>query len=188
MENEMEKTNIKKDEHLKMEINKNKFRFELATKIEIGNDDEQEEDEFKPDSYIKKVIELSEDKLGILYGDTYNGFSFFIYSSKTFTLIKQFENYFIDAVQMEDNVLVLCDEYNIYFYKLINKEYKLTQKIQCYEKDKDNSCSRREDRNPNTCIYFLYHLKNDDLIVSSHSEMKIYKKKDGEFSLKKMKI
>lgn len=185
--NEMEETNIKKEENLKMEINKNKFRFELATKIEIGNDDEQEEeDEFKPNSYIKKVIELSEDKLGIFYGDTYNGFLFFIYSSKTFTLIKQFENYFIDAVQMEDNVLVLCDEYNIYFYKLINKEYKLIKKIQCYEKDKDNSYSRRGERNPNTRIYFLYHLKNDDLIVSSHSEMKIYKKKDGEYSLKRM--
>ena len=74
---------------------------------------------------------------------------------------------------MEDNVLVLCDEYNIYFYKLINKEYKLIQKIQCYEKEKDYFEVRREHRNPNTRIYFLYHLKNDDLIVSSHSEMKI---------------
>ena len=185
-ENEMRETNIKRDENLQMEINKNKFRFELTSKIKIGNDDEKEEDEFKPDSYIKKVIELSEDKLGIFYGDTYNGFLFFIYSSKTFTLIKKFENYFIDAVQMEDNVLALCDEYNIYFYKLINKEYKLTQKIKCYEKEKDYSYFRRGDRNPNTCIYFLYHLKNDDLIVGSYSEMKIYKKKDGKYSLKKM--
>ena len=184
---EMEEKNIKKDENIKMEINKNNFRFELATKIEIiNNDEEEEEDEFKEKSFIKKVIKLSEDKLGILYQIRYYECLFFIYSSKTFTLIKKIENNFIiDAIKMEDNILALYDEYNIYFYKLINKEYKLIQKIQCYEKEKDYFEVRREHRNPNTRIYFLYHLKNDDLIVCSYSEMKIYKKKDGEYSLKR---
>ena len=180
----MEEIIIKKDENIKIEINKNNLRFELATKIIIANDEEEEV--FEGESYIKKVIELSEDKLGILLQIRYNECFFLIYSSKTFTLIKKFENNFIkDAVKMGENILVLCDEYNIYFYKLINEEYKLIQKIQCYEKEKDYFEVRKKHRNPNTCIYFLYHLKNDDLIVCSYSEMKIYKKKDGEYSLKR---
>jgi len=184
-ESKLEEKNIENDENIKMEINKNNFRFELETKIKITNDDEEDEP-FKGESYIKKVIELSEDKLGILFEIRYNKCLFFIYSSKTFALIQKFENNAIkDAIKMEDNILVLCDEYNIYFYKLINTEYKLNQSIQCYDKEEDLFEVRRKHRNPNTCIYFLYPLKNDDLIVSSYSEMKIYKKKDGEYSIKK---
>ena len=184
-ESKLEEKNIENDENIKMEINKNNFRFELETKIKIANDDE-EDDPFKGESYIKKIIELSEDKLGILFKIRYNEYLFFIYSSKTFTLIQKFENnIIIDAIKMKDNILVLCDEYNIYFYKLINTEYKLNQSIQCYDKEKDLFEVHRKHRNPNTCIYFLYPLKNDDLIVSSYSEMKIYKKKDGEYSIKK---
>ena len=86
---------------------------------------------------------------------------------------------------MEDNILVLCDEYNIIFYKLMNKKYKFMQSIQIYDKEKDLFEVHRKHINYNTCIYFLYHLKNNDLIVGSHSEMKIYTKKVRYFSLKK---
>ena len=184
-ESKLEEKNIENDENIKMEINKNNFRFELETKIKITNDDEEDEP-FKGESYIKKVIELSEDKLGILFEIRYNKCLFFIYSSKTFALIQKFENNAIkDAIKMEDNILVLCDEYNIIFYKLMNKEYKFMQAIQIYDKEKYMFEYSRNHRNYNTCIYFLYHLKNDDLIVGSYSEMKIYTKKDRYFSLKK---
>ena len=173
----MKEINIKKNKNIKVEINQNNFSFELMAKIRIGNDDKEEEEVFKGDSYIKKVIELSEDKLGILYQTRYNECLFFMYSSKTFKRKKKFENYFKDVVKMEVNIFVLCDEYNIYFYKLINKEYKFIKKIQCYEKEKDDLDILEENINPNTNIYFIYHLKNNDLIVSSYSEMKIYRKK-----------
>jgi len=166
----LEEKNIENDENIKMKINKNNFRFELETKIKIPNDDEEEV--FKRGSYIKKVIELSEDKLGILFRLHYKYF-FFIYSSKTFALIQKFEgNVIIDAIKMEDNILVLCDEYNIIFYKLMNKKYKFMQSIQIYNKKKYMFEYHRNHRNYNTCIYFLYHLKNNDLIVGSYSEMK----------------
>ena len=63
---------------------------------------------------------------------------------------------------MEDNILVLYDKYNIIFYKLINKEYKFLQTIQIYDKEKYLFEYHRKHRNHNNCIYFLYHLKNDD--------------------------
>ena len=78
---------------------------------------------------------------------------------------------------MKENNLVLCDENNIFFYKLINKEYNLVQKILYYEKNKFFRWAWKDGRSREFTIYFLYHLKNDDLIFCSHSEMKKCKKK-----------
>ena len=77
-EYKLEEKKIKNDGNIKMEINKNNFRFELETKIKIVNDDEEEE-VFKGESYIKKVIELSEDKLGILFRLHYKDFFLYIH-------------------------------------------------------------------------------------------------------------
>ena len=122
----MEEINIKKDKNIKMGINKNKFRFELTAKIELVNDEPKSEGEEEGQyrefpCIIKKVIELSEDKLGILYEIEYEECLFLIYSSKTFARIKKFENHFLDVVKIKDNNLVLCDKNNVYFYKLIKK-------------------------------------------------------------------
>ena len=67
----------------------------------------------------------------------------------------------------------------------MNKKYKFMQSIQIYDKEKYMFEYCRNHRNYNTCIYFLYHLKNNNLIVGSYSEMKIYTKKYRYFLLKK---
>jgi len=77
-ESKLEEKIIENDENIKMKINKNNFRFELETKIKIPNYGEEEE-EFKEESYIYKVIELSEDKLGILFELRYKCFFLYIH-------------------------------------------------------------------------------------------------------------
>ena len=170
----MEEIKDKKEENTKMKLNRTNFKFELATKIQIRIGDR---------NFIEKIIELPQNKIGILYGIESDKSLFLIYSSKTFTMIKQFELLFTDSVKTEDNNLVLSDAYNIYYYELIDKEYKLIQKIQCYEKEekKENNHRHRRSRNPNTSINFIHPLKNGNLIVCSYNEMKIYKKEDGKF-------
>ena len=143
----MEKNNIEND-------NKNIFKFDLITKIDIQQ------------NRIKKVLELPHDTIGILNEIEYNKCVFLIYSSKTYTKVKQFDYYFKDAIKTEDDNLVLCDDYYIYLYKLINNEYVLLQIIECYTK-------------------FIFHLKNNNLIVCSHNEMKIYKNEKEQYSYSK---
>ena len=116
-----------KDENIKME-NKKNFKFELVSKIEIKSGYD-----FK---YIEKIIELPQDKIGILCKIRYEECSFLVYSSKTFKMIKQFDNIFLDAIKMEDNNLVFCNENSIYIYELIDNEYKLIQTIEYYKKKK----------------------------------------------------
>jgi len=149
------------------ELNRTNFKFELITKIKIEN-------------IIEKIIELPQDKIGILCKFNYIKSLFLIYSSKTFKMIKQFELFFNDAVKTEDNNLVLSNEYNIYYYELIDKEYKLIQEIQCYEKEEENEClglgGYRRDS-----IDFIHPLKNGNLIVINGKEMKIYKKDNRKF-------
>ena len=96
-------------ESVKKELNGTNFKFELATKIQIR---------MEYNTHIEKIIELPQDKIGILNSKKYNECLFLIYSSKTFTKIKQFEFYFNDVVKMEDNSLVLSNKYNIYYYEL----------------------------------------------------------------------
>ena len=86
--------------------------------------------------YIEKIIELPQDKIGILCKIRYEECSFLIYSSKTFKMIKQFDNIFLDVIKMEDNNLVFCNKNNIYIYELIDNEYKLIQTIEYYKKKK----------------------------------------------------
>ena len=140
----MEKNNIEND-------NKNIFKFDLITKIDIQQ------------NRMKKVLELPHDTIGILNEIEYNKCLFLIYSSKTYTKVKQFDYLFKDAVKTEDDNLVLCDDYYIYLYKLINNEYVLLQIIECYTK-------------------FIFPLKNNNLIVFSYDEMKIYKNENGKYS------
>ena len=151
------------------ELNKTNFKFELITKIKI-----------KYSNFIRKIIELPQDKIGILCKFNYDKSIFLIYSSKTFKMIKQFELFFNDAVKTEDNNLVLSNKYNIYYYELIDKEYKLIQEIQCYEKEEGKKCfgfgGYRRDS-----IDFIHPLKNGNLIVINGKEMKIYKKDNGKF-------
>jgi hypothetical protein len=163
--------NYKKDENenTKTELNRINFKFELATKIKIRIGEKK---------YIEKIIELPYDKIGILYGIEYNKNLFLIYSSKTFTKIKQFEFFFQDAVKTEDNNLVLSYEYNIYYYELIDKEYKLIQEIQYYNKKEKIRCF--EDCNYDS-IDSIHSLKNGNLIAKIGEEMKIYKKDKGKF-------
>ena len=88
----MEKNNIEND-------NKNIFKFDLITKIDIQQ------------NRINKVLELPHDTIGILNEIKYNKCLFMIYSSKTFTKMKEFDYYFKDAVKTEDDNIVLCDDY-----------------------------------------------------------------------------
>ena len=112
--------------------NKGIFKFDLITKIDFQHNY----------NVIKKVLELPHDTIGILNANTfgilnaieYDKCLFLIYSSKTFPKVKQFDYYFKDAVKTEDDNLVLCDDHYIYLYKLINNEYVLLQKIECYTK------------------------------------------------------
>ena len=154
------------------ELNRTNFKFELATKIQIGIGDSH---------FIEKIIELPQDKIGILYRREYNKCLFLIYSSKTFTMIKQFKFFFKDAVKTEDNNLVLSNEYNIYYYELIDKEYKLIQEIQCYKKEDKDFYYSRFYRNYKVSIDSIHPLKNGNLIVKNGKEMKIYKKDNGKF-------
>jgi len=170
----MEEINIKKEENTKMDLNKKCFRFELAVKIEgkkkIGYN-----------NFIHKVIELPKDRIGVLYYIEYKKCLFCIYSSKTFAIITKFQGYYFDVAKMEDNNLILCDKNNIYDYELIDNEYKLLQKIQCYEKIEEKEFYNQYHRNPNIEIYFIYPLKSKDLIACSYDEMKIYKKENGKY-------
>ena len=154
------------------ELNRTNFKFELATKIQIR---------IKDCHIIEKIIELPQDKIGILYRRKYNKCLFLIYSSKTFTMIKQFKFFFKDAVKTEDNNLVLSNEYNIYYYELIDKEYKLIQEIQCYKKEDEDFYYSRFYRNHKDSIDSIHPLKNGNLIVKNGKEMKIYKKDNGKF-------
>ena len=155
------------DENTIEELNRTNFKFELTTKIKIR---------IRGRNFIEKIIELPQDKIGILFGIEYKKSLFLIYSSKTFTMIKKFEFLFNDAVKTEDNNLVLSNEYNIYYYELIDKEYKLIQLIQCNE-HLNNLFSY--DRNDS--IVSIHPLKNGNLIVKYGKEMKIYKKDNGKF-------
>ena len=163
-----------KDENIKME-NKNNFKFELVSKIEIKSGYDIK--------CIEKIIELPQDKIGIICKIRYEECSFLRYSSKTFKMIKQFDNFYLDAIKMEDNNLVFFNKNNIYIYELIDNEYKLIQTIECYKKkevDDNYSYYPRYYRNPNTRIYFIYPLKNGNLIACSYSQIKIYKKENGK--------
>ena len=166
----MEEIIIKKDENTKMDLNKKCFRFELATKIEI---------KIGYNYSIKKVIDLPKERIGIIYEIKDNECLFFIYSSKTFSKITEFQGCYFDVAKMEDNNLILCDEYNIYDFELIDNEYKLLQKIQCYEKIEENE--NYSHGNFTTKISFIYPLKNKDLIVCSYDIMKIYKKENRKY-------
>ena len=164
----------KEGEITKKDLNRINFKFELATIIlkRMGYN-----------NFIKKIIELPQDKIGILNSIKYDECLFLIYSSKTFKKIKQFEFHFNDVVKMEDNSLVLSNEYNIYYYELKDNEYKLIQTIQCYENEKDEYYSHpfRYERDPNTSILSIHALKNGNLIVKSIKQMKLYKKDNGKF-------
>ena len=168
----MEEIIIKKDENTKMDLNKKCFRFELATKIEI---------KIGYNYSIKKVIDLPKERIGIIYEIKDNECLFFIYSSKTFSKITEFQGCYFDVAKMEDNNLILCDEYNIYDFELIDNEYKLLQKIQCYEKIEEKEYTDEYSRDSSTEIYSIYLLKSKDLIVCSYNEMKIYKKENGKY-------
>ena len=166
--------NNKKDENIKIDLNKRNFNFELIAKIEL---------EKKDNIYIKKVIELPKDRLGILYEIKYKNCLFSIYSSKTFVKIYNFDYYFIDAVKTEDNDLILCNEYDLYYYKLINNEYEFIQIFECFEKQKIkyqyyNYYCRS---NYNYSINFIYPLKNGDIMACSHSEITLYCKEFGKY-------
>ena len=162
------KSNINLDEI--EELNRTNFKFELITKIKI-----------KYSNFIRKIIELPQDKIGILCKFNCDKSIFLIYSSKTFKMIKQFELFFNDAVKTEDNNLVLSNKYNIYYYELIDKEYKLIQEIQCYEIEEISECSLFGCGYRRDSIDFIHPLKNGNLIVINGKEMKIYKKDNGKF-------
>ena len=163
----MEKNNIEND-------NKNIFKFDLISKINNI-------------SQIKKALELSHDTIGILNEIRYDVCLFLIYSSKTFTMVKHFDHHFKDAVKTEDDNLVLCDNHYIYLYKLINNEYVLLQKIECFAEEKKvyDFYWNEDDIIPNDSIKFIFPLKNNNLIVCSHNEMKIYKNENEQYSYSK---
>jgi len=168
----MEEINIKKDENTKMDLNKKCFKFELAAKINIKKG---------YSNFIRKVIELPKDRIGVLFFEEIKDCLFCIYSLKTFAIITKFKGCYSDVAKMEDNNLILCDAYNIYNYELLNNEYKLLQKIQCYEKIEEKEYIDEYSRDSSTEIYSIYLLKSKDLIVCSYNEMKIYKKENGKY-------
>ena len=161
--------------------NKGIFKFDLITKIDI----------LENYNIIKKVLELPHNTIGILNANKYgilniieyDKYLFLIYSSKTFTRVKQFDYYFKDAVKTENDNLVLCDDHYIYLYKLIKNEYISLQKIKCYTKTKQ--IHYLNIYKPNDCISFIFPLKNNNLIVCSYTEMKIYKIENEKYSYSK---
>ena len=170
-ENEIKIINIQKEENIKMKLDKKNFNFELSAVIEINKG---------YNSYIKKVLELPGDRIGILYQIMYEKCLFYIYSSKIFKRITEFKNDFLDAIRIGDSSLALCDNNNIYLYKLINKEYELIQKIECYKKEEENH-SFSKNYSYDTEIKFLYPLINEDLMACSYYDIKLYKKEKGKY-------